>query len=106
MSQLLKPNQQLQLDTNTTCRIEHFIGGGGQGEVYQINFNGQLSALKWYFPDQATPNQQTALAMLIKKGAPNDHFLWPTHLVTIPNITGFGYLMPLRTSNYKSIVDL
>ncbi|OQW93051.1 MAG: serine/threonine protein kinase, partial [Beggiatoa sp. IS2] len=74
--------------------------------VYRINLNGQSLALKWYFSAQATPEQREALETLIKTGAPNDNFLWPTHFITIPTVTGFGYLMPLRTSNYKSIVDL
>ncbi|OQW94131.1 MAG: serine/threonine protein kinase [Beggiatoa sp. IS2] len=106
MSQLLKPKQQLKLDANAPCQVEHFLGGGGQGEVYQINLNGQPSALKWYFPAQATPEQREALEILIKKGAPNGNFLWPSHLMTAANITGFGYLMPIRPSHYKSIVDL
>jgi serine/threonine protein kinase len=106
MNQLLSPKQIIQLDTNLYCEIEKFIGGGGQGEVYQANLNGKLVALKWYFPEQATEEQYHALEMLINSGAPNDKFLWPLSLATAPQIRSFGYVMPLRGERYKSINDL
>jgi serine/threonine protein kinase len=106
MNQLLTPNQQAQLDSNLTCQVEQFLGGGGQGEVYQADLNGKPVALKWYYPQQATPEQRAALEMLIKSGAPNDKFLWPLGLATMPDVKGFGYIMPLRESRYKSINDL
>ncbi len=107
MNQLLKLNQQIQLETsNIACEIERFLGSGGQGEVYESNMGGKPVALKWYFPQQATPEQKAALEMLIKKGAPNEKFLWPIGLTFSKEIKGFGYIMPLRESCYKSIVDL
>ncbi len=107
MNQLLKLNQQIQLETsNMACEIERFLGSGGQGEVYQSNMGGKPVALKWYFPQQATPEQKAALEMLIRKGAPNEKFLWPICLTSSKEIKGFGYIMPLRESCYKSIVDL
>ncbi|MEN8215885.1 MAG: protein kinase [Pseudomonadota bacterium] len=106
MNQLLSPNQQAQLDSNLTCQVEQILGGGGQGEVYQADLNGKPVALKWYYPQQATHAQRAALEMLIKSGAPNDKFLWPLDLATIPDVKGFGYIMPLRESRYKSINDL
>ncbi|OQX19036.1 MAG: serine/threonine protein kinase [Desulfobacteraceae bacterium IS3] len=107
MNQLLKLKQQVQLEASTlACEIEQFLGSGGQGEVYQSNMGGKPVALKWYFPQQASPEQKAALEMLIRKGAPNEKFLWPICLTSSQEVKGFGYIMPLRESCYKSIVDL
>ncbi len=106
MNQLLPPNRPVQLDNNLSCRVGRFIGGGGQGEVYQANLNGKPVALKWYFSQQATPEQRHAIEILINSGAPNENFLWPLGLATIPGLDSFGYIMPLRESQYKSINDL
>lgn len=106
MNQLLKPGQQIQTDTGISCEIQSFLGGGGQGEVYQGNLSGSPVAVKWYFQEQATPEQKTALMTLIQKGAPNDKFLWPQCLAFAPEIDGFGYIMPLREKRFKSIIDL
>lgn len=107
MNQLLKPRKQVRLDSaNMACEVEEFIGGGGQGEVYKASVNGKPVALKWYFPEQATPEQSAALEMLIKKGAPNEKFLWPEGMAFSQDVKGFGYIMPLRESRYKGIVDL
>ncbi|HQE93935.1 MAG TPA: serine/threonine protein kinase [Anaerolineae bacterium] len=104
---LLKEGQTVQTVTSRMpCTAEKFLGGGGQGEVYRANLGGQKVALKWYFPAQATPQQRTALETLIKKGAPSDKFLWPIELTMAMDVPGYGYIMPLRGPQYKSIVDL
>ncbi len=105
--QILKAGQTVQTETSQLpCKVEQFLGGGGQGEVYKADLEGQKVALKWYFPAQATPEQRAALETLIKNGPPTDKFLWPIELTSSPDVPGFGYIMPLRESRYKSIVDL
>ncbi len=106
MHQLLQLNSIVQSASGHSCTVETFLGGGGQGEVYRAKLDNKLVALKWYFPEQATPAQQQNLQTLIGKGAPNLQFLWPMQLATAPNVPGFGYIMPLREPRYKSIVDL
>lgn len=107
MNQLLKIKDKLQLEASpSACEVQIFLGGGGQGEVYRADLNGKAVALKWYFPHQATVEQKTALETLIRKGAPNNNFLWPINLITAQSKPGFGYIMPLREGRYKSIVDL
>lgn len=107
MHQLLKLKQTVQLTQhNTTCIVEQFLGSGGQGEVYKATLNGKAVALKWYFAEQATPEQQQNLEDLIKKGAPNNKFLWPIDMATAKGTKGFGYIMPLREARYKSLFDL
>ncbi|WP_347990347.1 protein kinase [Methylomonas sp. AM2-LC] len=106
MNQLLKLNQTVQLDNGSNCTVKSFLGSGGQGEVYEADLNGVAVALKWYFPQQAKPEQHAALQHLLKIGAPNANFLWPLALASSIDDTNFGYVMPLRPSNYKNISDL
>jgi len=104
---ILEDGQSVQTATSQmTCTVEAFLGGGGQGEVYRAALDGQKVALKWYFPAQATPEQRSALEILVKKGPPTDKFLWPMELCVSPDLAGFGYVMPLRAPHYKSIVGL
>lgn len=106
MNQILKPGQTVQTASGAPCKVGDFLGGGGQGEVYKAEVSGQTVALKWYFPAQATPEQRAALELLVKKGPPNAKFLWPLELTQSPDVHGFGYIMPLRESRFKGIVDL
>jgi eukaryotic-like serine/threonine-protein kinase len=116
MHELLKIGQTVHTTaSNLPCTIEKFLGGGGQGEVYQANLNGESVALKWYFPSAGSaelwengvdPAQKARLEKAIDSGAPNDRFLWPIELVSEPGIEGFGYIMKLRPPQYKSLIDL
>ncbi|MCB1144025.1 MAG: protein kinase [Leptospiraceae bacterium] len=87
-------------------KIIELLGSGGQGEVYKVEYNNKHYALKWYFPDTATPEQKKILEDLILKKQPNENFLWPILLVESEEFNSFGYLMELRTKEYKGIVDL
>lgn len=107
MNQILTPEQTVRTESSgMTCKIEHFLGGGGQGEVYRATLGGKPVALKWYFLASATPAQRAALEALVKKGPPNEKFLWPLELASAEGVLGFGYVMPLREARYKGIVDL
>lgn len=107
MSEILKPQQTLSIESSgMTCKVEEFLAAGGQGEVYRASVEGKPVALKWYYAQSATSAQRLALMALVKKGAPNDRFLWPLDLASSEGVPGFGYLMPLRESRYKGIVDL
>ena len=94
------------LSSDMKCVVGPYLGGGGQGEVYGAKLGDKSFALKWYFPDSATPEQRQALNALVDAGPPNDRFLWPIELVEAANVPGFGYLMRLRDPRYKGIVDL
>ncbi len=107
MNQLLKPKQQVNLESsNMPCEVTQFLGGGGQGEVYRAIVGGSPVALKWYYPQQAVPDQRYALEKLIKTGPPNAKFLWPLEMASAAGVKGFGYIMPLRDARYKGIIDL
>ena len=106
MNQILESGQIVHTESGVSCEVGQFLGGGGQGEVYKADVGGKTVALKWYFPAQATPKQREGLETLIKKGPPNDKFLWPLELTSSPDVPGFGYIMPLRGPRFKGIVDL
>lgn len=86
--------------------VKRFLGDGGQGSVFQADLGGTAVALKWYKPESATAEQRQSITALVRKGAPSGRFLWPQDLVISPSISGFGYVMPLRGSNFRGIIDL
>ncbi len=107
--QLLKNRQQLVAETSgAPCVVEQLLGSGGQGEVYRGSLAGSDVAIKWYYPYYLKQDQglRDRLGLAIKKGSPNANFLWPLELVASGESEGFGYIMPLRDPQYKSIVDL
>jgi eukaryotic-like serine/threonine-protein kinase len=106
MTTILTPGQKLQTESGMSCVVDRLLGVGGQGEVYRVSVADKPMALKWYFTSSATPVQKAALTELVRRGAPNDKFLWPLELVTVPDRSEFGYIMPLLEPRYKGIVDL
>ena len=107
MTTLLKVDETLFSEaSDMLVHVRHYIGSGGQGEVYCAEWQDRSVALKCYFPHQSTPEQRRAIQTLIRFGMPNSRFLWPIELASSPDKPGFGYLMPLRDPQYRSIVDL
>jgi DNA-binding helix-hairpin-helix protein with protein kinase domain len=108
MNELLRPGDVVEtIYSGQPCRVEAFLGGGGQGEVYRAGWSGGQFALKWYFPHTATKEQRGALERLVQRHlCPSGSFLWPLDLAQSKNVRGFGYLMPLRERRFKSLFDL
>lgn len=108
MNQLLPLNQNIQLDLEgaAPCITEQYLGSGGEGEVYKAILNNRYYALKWYYPNTATPEQADAIRDLIQKGSPDNRFLWPISLARLDSHKGFGYLMPLREARYRNLSEL
>ena len=68
MNQLLTVGQCVVTESSSSeCTIEKFLGGGGQGEVYEAKVGGRLFALKWYFQASATAQQRNALEALVER---------------------------------------
>jgi DNA-binding helix-hairpin-helix protein with protein kinase domain len=110
MTTILRPGVSVTLQAHhVACEVEHELGAGGQGEVYQVatTVGGQLRrhALKWYNPAWATRTQWDSLQALIRLDPPSPHFLWPED-VALSDVGGFGYLMPLRGPEFKGMVEL
>ncbi len=107
MDQMLRPGQAVNCEpSGETCVADELLGAGGQGEVYKATLGGEAVALKWFFPHMSTPEQRAAIELLVRKGPPSQHFLWPLEVTTAPGVAGFGYVMPLRPKRFKNIVDL
>ena len=80
---MLDKKDRLQTSAGERIEIVEFIGDGGQGEVYRVEFDGSKEyALKWYFPHNATHEQLEILKVLTKIGKPDNRFLWPIDVVT------------------------
>ncbi len=90
------------------CTVEACLGSGGQGEVYRVWMEGEEKAVVWYFEESGTPQQAKLLRRLVDMGPPTSsgEFLWPERVVTCPTVKSFGYVMPIRSPRFKSIVDL
>ncbi len=107
MNQFLKVGQEvISREGGDVLKVEQFLGGGGQGEVYRVNLKGNALALKWYHPQAINKVYQKNLERLIGIGPPNDNFLWPLKLICDSDLEGFGYVMLLRDNAYRGIVDL
>ena len=97
-------------------RILRGLGGGSQGQVFEVAVGEEALALKWYFPTflRRDPGLAERLAESIRRGSPNGDFLWPLALLrpTGPEAatlgsaaSGFGYLMPLRPAGFQGAVE-
>lgn len=102
----LRNGTLLTSESGNRYEVVSLLGAGGQGEVYDVQCNGRHYALKWYFKGSATARQKNILETIIAKGSPDASFLWPMELIVPAQGDLYGYIMPLRPKNYKSIVDL
>ena len=102
---------ELKSECGNKYKVQKLLGAGGQGEVYRVTCGSKPYALKWYFMGSATESQKKILDKLIEKGSPtrnekDDIFLWPEDLIYEGKGKQFGYIMELRSPDYKGIVDL
>ena len=102
----LKTGTFLTSESSTKYKVVSLLGAGGQGEVYDVESSGKHYALKWYFKHMATKEQKAILDNLVAKGSPDASFLWPQDIIFKNYGAPFGYIMPLRPKNFKSIVDM
>ncbi len=82
MSRLTTMESVRLVNSGIECEVEHLLGEGGQGAVYQVTLrpDGGQFALKWYHRETATQAQWDALETLVDIGSPDPRFLWPIEL--------------------------
>lgn len=96
-------------DSGRPYEIERFLGGGGQGEAYQVSDGARSFAVKWYYPAYIVEDPELAsrLGEILRLGSPTDRFLWPIELARDGSGEGeFGYIMQLREARFKGIIDI
>jgi serine/threonine protein kinase len=102
--------------TSSPARVIRCLGGGGQGQVFEVAFAGESMAMKWCFPSclQRDPGLRERLRNSIRTASPNGSFLWPIMLLEpTPDCQAelrspagsFGYLMKLRPPPFVGAVE-
>ena len=104
MAGMLDSTTALRTASGEEVTLAGLIGSGGQGEVYRSRHHGDEKALKWYYPDSATPEQREIVEDLIARRWSDDRFLWPQALV-LGNDGQFGYLMRMRPPRFAGLSD-
>lgn len=104
----LSIGQALITPKGVPLRVEELFGSGGQGEVYRVSTPRGDRAVKWYYPNMATPDQREIIETLVARRIADPRFLWPQSLVLDPNAPGssFGYLMGVRPKGYYDLPAL
>ena len=117
MSWILPEDTWLQFEgLSAPVHVLRGIGGGTQGQVFEVAVAGERLALKWYLPRclERDPQLETRLLESIRSTAPNSAFLWPLALLRPPTSGtplsrsarhGFGYLMELRPPRFVGAVE-
>ncbi|MEU5219920.1 protein kinase [Streptomyces sp. NPDC020807] len=106
MSGMLDSGESLTTQRGEAIVVDRLLGSGGQGEVYRVTLpDGSAKALKWYFPDSATPRQLAIVEDLVSRDFDDDRFLWPTDLV-VAGEGRFGYLMDVRPDRFRGLPEL
>lgn len=98
-----RKNDTITLNENEKIVVKDFLGDGGQGEVYLVDYNGQDYALKVY-KSEVSSDFRYNLKNNIERGAPSKDFLWPKLLLDFDD-GKIGYLMDLRPKNFTSFVS-
>ena len=86
--------------------VLRYIGSGGQGSVYEVLYDGEHKALKWYHPGSVRDPKffVNNLIQNIRNGAPTPEFLWPQDLTDFHE-GSYGYVMDLRPPTYAEVND-
>lgn len=88
--------------------VDSYIGEGGQGAVYIVDYNGEKKALKWYKKTGMSSNPQKFYENIkgnVMRGAPSAEFLWPKDITEWRDGV-FGYIMDLRPEGYVELGDI
>lgn len=100
-----EPGTVLKTNYGVPIRIIKYLAGGGQGDVYMVEYEGKKKALKWYRDAGTNPAAfYDNLKRNVEKGSPDKAFLWP-EAVTEKAYGSFGYVMDLRPDGYFDLSE-
>lgn len=102
----LQPGVVFETVQDSKLTIEKYIAGGGQGDVYLVDYNGEKKALKWY-KRRALRNPKAFYENMknnVAKGSPDSAFLWPQDIAK-PYGGSFGYVMDLRPDEFRELTE-
>ena len=100
-----EPGKIINTVEGMPVKIVKYIAGGGQGDVYMVDYKGVSKALKWYKNVGKEPDAfYNNLKRNIEKGAPSESFLWP-EAITEKTEGSFGYIMDLRPPEYHELSE-
>ncbi len=110
MSELLSPGFTIRTVHGRTVTIERYLGDGGQGTVYRVDYDGEPKALKWYKKAGLGSDPKAFRQNLVDNvdhGSPSKEFLWPIDVTEYhPDGDGlFGYIMDLKRDGYHEVTD-
>lgn len=95
----------IKTDFGAPIKIIKYLAGGGQGDVYVVDFGGKKKALKWYKNAGKDPAAfYENLKKNVEKGSPDKAFLWP-EAITEKTEGSFGYIMDLRPEGYYELSE-
>ena len=86
----LRTGETISLQGGGKVTIKKELGRGGQGIVYQVDYNGKDEALKWYLKDEGDLFYRN-LQRNVNSTPPSSNFLWPLRITERQN-ESFGYV--------------
>ena len=106
MSTELARGTQIPTMFGATVTVKRLLGGGGQGDVYVVDYNGMDKALKWYRQGNAANTQlfKENLRNNVMNGSPTHEFLWPIDM-TQGYAGTFGYVMDLAPKGFYEATE-
>jgi serine/threonine protein kinase len=98
--------QQINTVDCRTLTIDKWLGSSGQGDVYEVDFDGHPMALKWYKYRVAKYHEAfwRNIKWMSRTGAPSSAFQWP-EVITEYIDGSFGYVMKLRPDSYEDFPE-
>ena len=103
---LFRTNDQIYFDDGTSAKVLSLIGGGGQGKVYKVSYNGKTYVVKMYHPRICALSNNKKfkknLKINVDRGPVSDRHIWPLKLTKTYDDGSYGYLMNLIPGDYES----
>lgn len=110
MADELNPGYRIRTRKGCLVTVGKRLGGGGQGNVYMVDYNGETKVLKWYKHSALGKDEKIKkkfydnLLNNVQNGSPSPEFVWPEDITEWDGGT-FGYVMELVPDDYYEISE-